>query len=372
MAGNAVRAVFFLHHGTAPNWCGNLRISPAYTGTCFVFCLLSVKYIREYILNSVPNGLPSFIVCGFSPQYASLPEISYFLYCLFIKNCHFSGLDFGFRIVYTFKNVYNRRETVKPVDLQIDLDVRIMKIEKLNDNQIRCTLTRDDLANRQIKLSELAYGTEKAKELFRDMMQQAAIEFGFEADNIPLMIEAIPLPNECIVLIITKVEDPEELDTRFAKFAPGGDNTPEDVNDLNGILPEGADNVLDMFRKLIDRQLKESAAHDAEPKKAVTLANELDISRIYSFPDLDTVIHAAHVLKGCYHGFNSLYRLSRDGDYCLVIRKSSHTPEEFNKFSNILSEYGNSEKYSSAGEAYLEEHEELMIAGEALQKLAGL
>ena len=80
-----------------------------------------------------------------------------------------------------------------------------MRIEKLNDNQIRCTLTRDDLANRQIKLSELAYGTEKAKELFRDMMQQAAIEFGFEADNIPLMIEAIPLPNECIVLIITKV-----------------------------------------------------------------------------------------------------------------------------------------------------------------------
>ena len=68
-----------------------------------------------------------------------------------------------------------------------------MKIEKVNDNQIRCTLTREDLAERQIKLSELAYGTEKAKMLFRDMMQQAAYEFGFEADDIPLMIEAIPL-----------------------------------------------------------------------------------------------------------------------------------------------------------------------------------
>lgn len=43
-----------------------------------------------------------------------------------------------------------------------------MKIEKVNDNQIRCTLTREDLAERQIKLSELAYGTEKAKMLFRD------------------------------------------------------------------------------------------------------------------------------------------------------------------------------------------------------------
>ena len=38
-----------------------------------------------------------------------------------------------------------------------------MKIEKINDNQIRCTLTLDDLAQRQLKLSELAYGSEKAK-----------------------------------------------------------------------------------------------------------------------------------------------------------------------------------------------------------------
>ena len=42
----------------------------------------------------------------------------------------------------------------------------------------------------------------------------------------------------------------------------------------------------------------------------------------------------------------------------LIIHKSSHTPEEFNKISNILSEYGSNEKYSSAAEA--------------LQKLAGL
>ena len=95
-----------------------------------------------------------------------------------------------------------------------------MKIEKLNENQIRCTLTHADLAARHLKLSELAYGTEKAKSLFRDMMQQASFDFGFEAENIPLMIEAIPSSADSIVLIITKVEDPEELDTRFSKFTP--------------------------------------------------------------------------------------------------------------------------------------------------------
>lgn len=94
-----------------------------------------------------------------------------------------------------------------------------MKIERLSDNQIRCTLNKSDLASRQLKISELAYGSDKAKELFRDMMQQASYELGFEADDIPLMIEAIPVSADCIVLIVTKVEDPEELDTRFSKFS---------------------------------------------------------------------------------------------------------------------------------------------------------
>ena len=48
-----------------------------------------------------------------------------------------------------------------------------MKIEKINENQIRCTLTKSDLEERHIRLSELAYGSAKAKDLFRDMMQQA-------------------------------------------------------------------------------------------------------------------------------------------------------------------------------------------------------
>ena len=52
-----------------------------------------------------------------------------------------------------------------------------MKIEKINDNQIRCTLTRADLADRQLKLSELVCGGDKAKSLFQDMMQQAAHDF---------------------------------------------------------------------------------------------------------------------------------------------------------------------------------------------------
>ena len=93
-----------------------------------------------------------------------------------------------------------------------------MRIEKINEHQIRCTLYQKDLKDREIRISELAYGTEKARALFRDMMQQASYEFGFEADDIPLMIEAIPMLPDALILLITKVEDPDELDTRFSNF----------------------------------------------------------------------------------------------------------------------------------------------------------
>lgn len=42
-----------------------------------------------------------------------------------------------------------------------------MKIERLSENSIRCTLNRADLDSRELKISELAYGTEKAKSLLK-------------------------------------------------------------------------------------------------------------------------------------------------------------------------------------------------------------
>lgn len=254
-----------------------------------------------------------------------------------------------------------------------------MKIEKINDNQIRCTLTSDDLAKRQIRISELAYGTEKAKNLFRDMMQQAHYQFGFDADNIPLMIEAIPASPDSIVLIITKVEDPEELDTRFSKFAP----TPESVsNAFDELHFEGADDIIDIFKKIYEAKAKalakkKAAAAPADEAEKTVEAPEaepvpVDLVRLYEFPHLDAVIDAAVSLNHFYTGENSLYKDEKHGVYLLVLHQSSHTPEEFNKVCNVLSEYAGGQTYSAASEAYLQEHKDIVIAQNAVQQLSEL
>ena len=245
-----------------------------------------------------------------------------------------------------------------------------MKIEKINDNQIRCTLTREDLESHQVNLKELAYGSEKAKKLFRDMMQQAQIQFGFEADNIPLMIEAIPVNLDSVILIVTKVEDPEELDTRFSKFSPYKENTQAEPLQL-----DGADNIIDIFQKIYEAKMKgntrkQASQKDTSEKAAVPSDNAptVDLIRLFSFYRLDDVIAASHGLNGFFTGENSLYKDSSDGRYHLVLHQSQYSPEEFNKVCNILSEYGNGKAFSTAGEAHLKEHGELIVSS-ALQQL---
>ena len=245
-----------------------------------------------------------------------------------------------------------------------------MKLEKVNENQIRCTLTKADLADRQLKISELAYGTEKAKTLFRDMMQQASYEFGFEAEDIPLMIEAIPLSADCIVLIITKVEDPEELDTRFSNFAPSvhEDDGDSSIENMLQTFSEGAENVLDLFKRLKEETEKIVGDGHALPDKEAA-SDEGELCKVFSFTDLDQITRLAHVLSGFYTGRSSLYKDDRNGKYLLFLLKSNHTREDFNKVCNIASEYGLMENLTDVTIAYLDEHGGLIIKDDALQKL---
>ena len=248
-----------------------------------------------------------------------------------------------------------------------------MKIEKINENQIRCTLTRADLAERQLQLSELAYGTEKAKSLFHDMMQQAAFEFGFEADNMPLMIEAIPSSADSIVLIITKVEDPEELDARFSKFAPspeGPSNHPknEPINKL-----EGAETLLELLGKVKEKinaaeKEKEKKPSTAEP--AESAESSKPSLRLFSFATMDDVLEAVRFLNTMYSGSNTLYKDHAADIFILALTQSEHSKKDFNRICNMLTEYGTMEKASGMALAFLEEHCETLVSQNAVQLLA--
>lgn len=285
-----------------------------------------------------------------------------------------------------------------------------MKIEKVNDNQIRCTLTKEDLDDRHLKISEIAYGSDKAKLLFRDMMQQANYEYGFEAENVPLMIEAIPMSSGCVVFIITKVEDPEELDTRFSKFAPSvheeeDDYDYEDSADSN-LLPPSFDSktitealnqlnerlddpaVFDLFRKMAKNKqagnaeatnpdapsknpvdssaaAKEAANGTAEPPKP--------IYRLYSFDSLDILTDACGLLDKIYEDNSILYKNPKNHRYYLLLFQTTTFGTErttFYQANHLLLEQGRLEPFSNPQLAYMNEHYSILLADQAIHALA--
>lgn len=263
-----------------------------------------------------------------------------------------------------------------------------MKLERISENQIRCTLNRNDLIDRELKLSELAYGTEKAKDLFRDMMAQASDELGFEADDIPLIIEAIPISGDCIILIVTKVEDPEELDTRFARFAPSDmdgdfDESAAEYDEDDAQETEeytGADEILDLFKQLQQNFLKglnskeksqnsKEAVEDTQIKEE-SVQDTVNITRIFSFDSLSSVSELAAVVSSTIPAASTLYKHPKTGLYYLVLEKDTLSPEAFNRLCNIATEYGSREKFTYATRAYFTEHYETIIKDKALEILS--
>ena len=251
-----------------------------------------------------------------------------------------------------------------------------MKIERLSENQIRCTLYKADLADKEMLLTELAYGTDKAKELFREMMQQASNELGFEVDNIPLMIEAIPVSPECLVLIVTKVEDPEELDSRFSKFTkPAMEEYESDIydeeEDESSDTSSTADSLLEALGSLAENlNALNNNRMSKKTKNAVKRESEKSIFRIYAFKNLDEVILSAKLVKNIYKSMNALYKNPQDSRFYLYMTKDKNTDGEFTRTCNIIGEYGNKVKATYATPNYMDEHFKVIIEADAIQKLA--
>ncbi len=251
-----------------------------------------------------------------------------------------------------------------------------MKIERINENQIKFTLSSEDLASRHLRVSELVYSSDKAKNLFNELMQRANKEVGFEHDDLPLMIEAIPMPQDGLILVVTKMDDPEELDARFSNFSPAKASAPAP-------LPT-ADEIINTFEHL-DSVLKDLGINKLSDLAGVTVPEDKDepslkeiasysdaLARIYVFDNFVNLTKLAASLVPFYKGRNTLFRDPKSGYYYLVMYISDHTPEEFNRVCNIVSEYGDPAKTTYATFAYFEEHFKTIIKDKALAQLAKL
>jgi Negative regulator of genetic competence, sporulation and motility len=204
-----------------------------------------------------------------------------------------------------------------------------MKIEKINENVIKVTISLNDLAERNLDLSALNYNSPAAQELFWEMMEQAEEQLGFNLSDSQLIIEPLPDSNEGFIITITKLDE---------------------------------DGDFESIQKYIKSKLKKSDLKIK--KKSRKLCSAL---LIYAFDNIDDVCSLSKRVEGQFTGESTLYKCK--STYYLIMTKGSLTIADSKAFENNLGEYGRKITNISFYEGYLNEYGEKIIDSNAFEVL---
>ena len=206
-----------------------------------------------------------------------------------------------------------------------------MKIEKVNDNQIRCILTPGDLIKRHLSIKSIAQGDQAAQALVREMMEQSS-----EPNEFPLLVELSPAEGGGIALTVTKVNSMDEIP-----------------------ISAQADHLMRALQAIVN-MAKENDRKERIP--APVAAFSFDARRVLVLPpELKEDPRGVHT---------ALYWQPKYNVYYLCVTSSLKYQAVFSHVCHLLSEYGRSVPVTEGSPAYFAEHYVTLCARNALKHIA--
>lgn len=193
-----------------------------------------------------------------------------------------------------------------------------MKIEKVDDNKVKITLSFEELEMRNIKLSDIEKNNNIAKNLFTSLIEENNLDEDFEFEDSQLFIEASADNNNTFILTITKIEDLPDI-TKYSR-------------------------------------------------KKSNILYRID-SNLFEFSSLDTILDFCKLAKEekLFFGRNTLYKYN--DKYFLLFSDSAIKNKKFVKTYVMLSEFCS--RYFSYDLFYttIKEKGQVVISNLAIQKL---
>lgn len=242
------------------------------------------------------------------------------------------------------------------------LERDIMKIEKISDTQIKCTLVDSDLTSRGLQFSDLVFKREKAKTLFEDIMTEALDRFNFSAGEGPLMIEALPNNDDSVSLIFTKLPNDSSI--------PGDllSSLGHNVESTKAVKTDDFANHLIGTEKYLEKEKDSTTAK----KRKSNLQKIAEQSFIYSFISMDEIIATSDIFSTCFTGKSNLHLDTGNNLFILTLTQCDMAEDEFFRICNCVSEFGVLELCNEITLAFLEEHCKLIRKDDALQTISSL
>jgi adapter protein MecA 1/2 len=228
-----------------------------------------------------------------------------------------------------------------------------MKIERVDDKTVKCFLSNEEMEEYQIDYKDFIMRSDKAKDMVREIIEQAEEEVGYKPPQFAFDLQIMLLQDKGLVLTLSEKEPLEAKD------------------------PEPLIEYLKEMKKTIDGLMKKNSQSSGQISNAQIGNGEGDNGKsdtevhpdyaMFSFDRLGSVMEYATALPKNLRVSSELYCM--DDTYYLYIKKGSAAYERYSKACIQAMEFGS--LYSADEERYMhiKEHGECIIAEKALKKL---
>ena len=208
-----------------------------------------------------------------------------------------------------------------------------MRIERISDTQMKFVLKTDDLKERDIKINELSYASDKTQQLFREIMTIVQDEGEFIEGETPLMFEAMRVGVDSLVVVVTKIND----------------NTAGKEKPFN-LIP--------------------AARQECRFKKSgvvKTAETSVESHSVFSFENIDIMAAGISRLNENFAGDSQVRKM--DNRYFLLLTNETPDTQTTAELEAVLYEYGQKHVSNAISFKYLQERGELIIEEDAVDKL---
>ncbi|MBO4291512.1 MAG: adaptor protein MecA [Lachnospiraceae bacterium] len=220
-----------------------------------------------------------------------------------------------------------------------------MKFERVDGKTVRCFISNEELEGYQIDYKDFVMRSEKAREVVRSIIEQAAEEVGYKPPKFAFDMSIMMMPEQGLVLTFSESDPLED--------SKAGGKLMEYLNEMKKALEQAAD----------EQQVPEEKK---EAKKNAPLEKQPDRG-IFEFDCIGTVMELAAALPKNLRVQSELYRM--DGKYYLYIQKGTASYQRYNKACVQAIEFASLYGADDQKYLFLLEHGTCLIAEKALNKL---
>lgn len=250
-----------------------------------------------------------------------------------------------------------------------------MEMEKINDNTMRVTLGKEDLAERGISLIDLIGNQHDVEDFFYSILDEVDTDHEFQ-DNGAVSFQLVP-SGDGVELFITKVDPEVAQNMNLPKDAEFDENnsvmlsnlTPDELDNI-GLDKDVTKILKDRMKKVIHEKDEQSNKSVKKEKASASHSSNSDNGRMFrviEFDDLQNFIDLVRTTTFKVSFTSDLFTMN--GKYYLVVKfvNEEITAGTISDIYAVMLEYGKNPKMPPA---YLEEHGTLVKARNAYEWFA--